>query len=285
MGQVQTQVIRGSRPRVVTLQTIQDRINWALRYGYTIFILVVGEKGLGKSSLCLGLLYEIYKRFYPGMEQQIWRATFNHLTFTPRQFYRIYSDAKAAMDRELVSLGLDPEILRLDVETDWLAIVDQILATNITLQDLEEIRMRLRIKGVLVDDIGAHISRHDTSIYWDPYFQHLFADLTLIRPYCSCMLGTAPDITDVPRAILKHVTDIIQAESKGHGTYRIKKRFLRFRGAEVGGYMKLYDQAPVTWYKLPDEQYARYEMLRHLLSRKVTHEADEALAKKALRDM
>lgn len=46
--------------------------------------------------------------------------------------------------------------------------------------------------------------------------------------------------------------------------------------------MKLYDGKPVSWKQLPPDIYSKYEVLRHLLSNKVSAEAQEALREKEL---
>ena len=269
---------RLQRPRVITIYTIQERILEAITDGYFRFFLIVGDKGTGKSSLLMKTLKQIFSIKTPD-EEKAWKMAFHHLTFTPQQFYRIYQNQKREIDWQLRHMGLPAWVLSADIEQDWPEIIDAVLGLNIG--DFEPIRRKYRIPAMGIDDMGAHLSRHDTTIYWDPYYQHLFADLTLIRPYLACILATAPDIEDCPRTILKHVTDIILAEEKGEGTYRIKKRFVRFQGRTVGGFSKLYDQTPVKWNPLPKNKYAKYEILRHLLSRKVSNEAEElAQAKK-----
>lgn len=270
------------RPKVITIHTMQDRILEAMREGFFRFFLIVGAKGSGKSTLLLKTLKQVFK-IRTRDDQEAWREAFHHLTFTPQQFYRIYQDQKREIDYQLRHMGLPAWVLTADIQQDWSKIIDVVM--DLEIDNFEPIREKYRIPAMAIDDMGAHLSRHDTSIYWDPYYQHLFADLTLIRPYIACIVATAPDVTDCPRTILKHVTDIIDVHEQGEGNYRIKKRFIRFSGQTVGGYTKLYDQTPVKWKKLPPDIYSKYEVLRHLLSRTVSNEAQELLQSKKMENM
>jgi len=289
-----------SKPKVITIHTIQDRIKEALREGFFRFFLIVGEKGSGKSTLMLKTMKQVFKMKHQNpnqdkdkdqpqpkdmdeAEQEAWSKAFHHLTFTPQQFYRIYQNQKREIDYQLRHMGLPAWVLTADIEREWTEIINTVMKLDI--KDFEPIREKYRIPCMAIDDMGAHLNRSDTSIYWDPYYQHLFADLTLIRPYIACIIATAPDVTDAPRNILKHVTDIIDVHDQGEGNYRIKKRFIRFQGQTVGGYTKLYDQTPVKWKELPSDIYSKYEVLRHLLSRKVSNEAQELLQSKKMEDM
>lgn len=264
--------------RVINLPNIRDEINLALKYGFHRFILVVGEKNLGKSTLCLRILNEIFKTDYES-PMEIWGKVFRHLSFTPRQFYELYTNIKGRIDKKLTAIGLDPSILNVDVETDWSGIVEKIMDLDLKVEDFTKYRESYRSPGILIDDMGAHLYRGDISIYHDPFFQKLFADLTLIRPYIACLLGTAPDVGGVPRMVLKHVTDIINVESQGKAHYRKIRKYIRFKGKNIEGFMRMYDGDPVEWEPLPPDIYARYEVLRHLLSRKVSLEAMGALSK------
>jgi 1-acyl-sn-glycerol-3-phosphate acyltransferase len=91
------------------------------------------------------------------------------------------------------------------------------------------------------------------------------------------MIATCPDIGQVPRVILNHVTDIIIAYQQGKANYKKKKRYVRFKGKEVESYMKLYDGDPIEWSQLPPPIYAKYEILRHIMSQRLTNQANDAL--------
>ena len=98
--------------------------------------------------------------------------------------------------------------------------------------------------------------------------------------YCLvvvCLGGTCVDIREVPKAVLAHVTDITTCTKKGEAQYKKVRRFTRFSGSALTSYYKTYDGAPIKWKELPMKQYRRYELLRHITSRKKTARAMEKL--------
>jgi hypothetical protein len=262
--------------RVIKIPNILEEINLALTEGYHRFLLVVGEKNLGKSTLCLLILYEIFKR--KGMDdREAWSSAFRQLCFTPRQFYEFYTNAKGRIDKALSIVGLDPSILSIDVEENWDQLIERVMVLDTNVEDFTKIRESYRIPSILIDDMGAHMNRQDVSIYYDPFFQMLFADLTLIRPYIAVLMATAPNVNDIPRTVLRHVTDVIQVEKQGRARYKKIRNFIRFKSKNIEGFLKLYDGDPVVWDPLPVDIYARYEILRHLMSRQVSLKAQRAL--------
>lgn len=265
--------------RVIQVPNVTEEINRALYNGYNVFFVATGEKNFGKSTLCTQILYDVYKRYRFDWEQT-WRTVFHHLSFTAGQFYGFYIEAKRQIDQALIQAGLDSGVLEMDVEKEWKTIIDNILDSQMTQKTtFAEIREKFRIPAILIDDIAANMNRQDVSIYYDKFFQKLFADFTLIRPYVACILATCPDIDDVPRVILKHVTGIIQCTSQGHAVFRKKKTYIRFKGKSIESFMKLYDGDPITWKPLDPEIYSKYETLRHLMSRQVSQKAVKALEK------
>jgi len=263
--------------RVIQIPDITEEISVALLEGYTQFFMIVGEKNFGKSTLALQILYEIYRRYVKDWEET-WKTVFHSLSFTAKQFYDVYASTKAKVDSELVNKGLDNKILELDPEDNWDALVDMVLKSkleqNVTFED---VRKQYRIKGHLIDDIAAHMNRLDVSIYYDKFFQQLFADFTLMRPYIACLLGTTPDLDDVPRVVLKHVTGLIICDRQGHAVFKKNRRYVRFKGKSMESFYKLYDGSDITWNKLQPNVYSYYEILRHVMSRRVTQKAQTIL--------
>lgn len=242
--------------------------------GYHEFIIVAGEKHTGKSTLALRMTYDVYSN---RSKKDAWSQTLHHCSFTPQQFYHIYMEAKEKVDASLEKLGVDPHILELDVNKDFHRIIDIILAVSDNqAMKIPEAIEEFRVPCIIIDDIAAHMHRGDSSIYYDKFFQQVFADMTLIRPYVGVIIGTTPDIGEIPRPMLKHVTGIISCSSLGKGQYRQRKTWVRFKGS-IDGYSKLYDGREVTWEKLNPENYGKYALLRHLMSRHVSRKAVEAL--------
>ena len=262
--------------RIIKIPNIKDEIDLALKHGYHRFILTVGEKNLGKSTLNLLLLHEIFNDGFRS-PTEAWVEAFKHLCFTPRQFYEKYIEVKDRIDKELMRVGLPSSILDMDIETEWGSIIEMVIGLKGDVQAFTKYRESYRIPALLVDDMGAHMNRQDVSIYYNPFFQQLFADLTLIRPYIACLLATCPKVSDLPRSVLKHVTDVIHVTGQGRAKYRKIRDFIKFRGANVEGFLKLYDGDPIHWDPLPKDIYAKYEILRHLPSRKVSQKAKLAL--------
>ena len=262
------------RRQSIIRPNLLSEIKKALDEGFFLFVLIVGEKGFGKTSLAIVLMEYIYQLYF--FRDEVWNKVFRHFVFTPQQFYGIYANAKNLVDSRLGELGIDPRLLDMDINADWSEMIDTVRELGDMTTQFKSILQKYRIKGLLIDDIGAHMNRQDTTIYYNEFYQQLFGDLTLIRPYIGVLMATAPAIEDVPRPIIKHVTDIVDVKSRGFAEYKKKKNLVRFKGRSLEGYMKLYSGDDIRWDAVEEKVYSQYEILRHLLSRQVTMRAREA---------
>jgi len=267
---------RSRRSKVITRPNILDECSGALVGGLHVFILILGPKGKGKSSLALQFMHRIFNRYV--LVGDVWDKVFENLHFTPQQFYHAYKELKDKIDSALEEIGLSPDVLYLDPNKDWNQI--KILVRAIAREKVAyftEIRERYRLPVMVLDDIGASMNRQDQKIYSSSFYSNLFGDLTLIRPYVAVMIATAPTVNDVPRAVLDHVTDIIDCQEQGKGIHQKKRQYIRFKGSKVSGYYKLAEGDTVKWDPLSDEEYAYYEILRHLVGRAKTQGGLDAL--------
>lgn len=112
------------------------------------------------------------------------------------------------------------------------------------------------------DDIAVYFHRAFIQ-YQHPWVKKFLARYNYIRPYLGTVLCTTPSRDFIPGQLLSYNTHDVMTLKRGKADFDTIKILRKFKGGGRQTMQKFYDEASVTWDKLPPDIEKWYLEIRH----------------------